>query len=549
MPLSGSAAWNTATADRAKHVIHIIRFDGYAAAQFSSGPVTSPSRTTKQYLSQLSGISQRVDPVTGATSVGAISFVLTDRNAEVTDLLATLKSSPTLATLLNRKVTILAGYAGLAEADYATIPGGSVLDVEQTRDLAGYEFSLGDPKRPSITDIFTNADPGSDRVDTTLTATAAGAIWLGLASVAGITQGDKLMLGPNGSGQEEVVTVRAVYVDSVVLKAVTVYAYSAGNQVRWATTIVRGNPINILYSVLTGSFLTTGSFPLTYVQGLPTGLGISTADIDTAGLASERDHWLSGMTMSFEISTRQRGLDFINKELGRLFGYPVVTADGKFGFKVYGPRVPSVTPLTITASDVADGAWSYTRRLDVAYNRLVVKTEYSVDFDRFDEERVYEDTTNQATVGVREIVIEYRGLTETEANIAYLGDFARRFLQRFMPGAAQLTMHLHMSKRGATLGEQAQVTHSLIPNLRTGARGITAGAGQPEFEVVEVHQLLEDGLVKVVLQDNGFTRPWFIAPAGQPDYGSASAAQKAYAYISPAAGANFSDGTEPYKVI
>lgn len=543
MPYSPNANWNAKTAELSKHTVYVVRFDGYASVQFSSGPVLSPSRTTKQYLSNLTGLSQRVDPVTSAFSVGSISFILSDFNSEITDLIATGKGSPTLVTLLNRKVTILSGYADLAETDYAVIGQGFVIDISQTRDHAGYEFITGDPKRATVFDIFTNADAGGDRVSTTTSGTVAvGAGSIGVLSVFGINPDDKLMIGPNGSGQEEVVTVVSVQSSSVILKKGTTYTYAAGVDVRWATTIIRGNPVNVLYSVLASSFTTGGSFPLTYVQGLPTGLGIAVGDIDTAGMILERDHWMRDMRFELEIPRRIRANEFLSKEIFRLFGYPIVTPDGKVGFKTFAPRVPNVTGLVVGEGDVLD--WNYIRRFDTAYNRIIVRGDYSVDADRFTDERIYEDMTNQATVGVNELVVELKGLVTTDLNLIYLEQYCKRFFLRYLSGVPEISAQLHLTRRGATLGEETALTHSKIPNLRSGARGITAGVGQPEFETVSIDQQLEDGMIRVRMQDNGFTRPAFIAPSGQPDYGAASAAQRAYAYI-----ATLSDASEAYKVI
>jgi hypothetical protein len=630
MPYNPNATWTASTAELAKHAVYIVRFDGLASVQFSSGPVKSPSRTTKQYISGgITGLSQSVDPVSGRYTVGPISFVLTDKNSEITDLIATEQTSPDLPTLINRKVTILSGYVQDAESTYATIYVGFINDVVLARDGAAWTFELGDPKRATLEDIFTNADATATEVNTTMQAVSAGSITLQLTTTANISPNDKLVLRQASAPfNEEIVTVSKVTGSSgVVLTTAIVNTYGASSTVRWATTKLAGQPHNIFYSLLTGTFCkaadtvsttldgsaaaaqkvipltaTTGiavdgeylirkadgsyqevvkvasisagvsvtahnnlarayassdlflntPFPLTDYRGLPTGLGMAPADIDEAGIQAERDDLASLLTMSFEVSRRERAKTWFERELFRFLGYPVVTPDGKLSFKCYGPRRPNVTILDVDEDDII--SWSFRRRFDIAYNKLRIKYGYQVEADRFISEWIVEDTTDQATVGVRELVMESRGFNQSTVIDAYLDTFGRRFIRRFSKGVPEIGLRVHLTKRGWAIGEACDLAHSKIPNVRTGARGMAAPVTTtpaPGWEAVKIDHHLgpEEGYLDVVLQDNAYTRPFWIAPAAQPDYGSASAAQKRYAYISPAAGANFSDGTEPYKVI
>jgi hypothetical protein len=628
MPYSPNANWNAETAALAKHPIYIVRFDGLASLQYSSGPVKSASRTTKQYISGgIEGLSQSVDPLTGRFSIGSVSFILTDIAGEVTDLIATEQASPDLATLLHRRVTILAGYAGLAETDYATIHVGFLTEIELTRDLSAFLFRLGDPKRATLEDIFTNADAGASKVDTTLTDTEpVGSIRIRLSSTANIAPDDKLILRQAASpNNEEVVTVRKVDGLAIVTKAATVYAYGAGDSCRWATTILSGPALNLYYSLLTGMFCkaaaavsttldasaaagqkvipltaTTGivaggeylirkadgsyqevvkvasisagvsvtahnnlarayvstdlfintPFPLTSYQGLPTGLGVAPADIDATAIAAERDDLMVGLSLTVEVDRRTQAKSWMERELFRLFGYPVVTPEGKVSFKAFGPRRPTASILSLTEGDIV--SWGFKRRFDIAYNRLVIRFDYDIENDRFVTQQVHEDTADQASVGVREIVIESRGLRTDGIADVFLRAYGARWLKRFMKGCPELRIRAHLTKRGAFLGEAADVAHAKIPNVRTGTRGMAAPVTTvpaPGYEVIRIDQRLDEGLIELTLQDNGFTRPMWIAPAGQPDYGAATATERRYWYISPVSGANFSDGTEPYKVI
>jgi len=566
MTYNPNATWTASTLDKSKHPIHIVRFDGLASLQYSSGPVKSPTRTTLQYLGGLGGLSQQVDPFTGRISIGRVRFTLTDKDGAITDLLSTQKASPVLPTIVNRGVTILSGYVQDAESTYAQIHHAYITEVNLTADKGGYEFSLGDPKRAMIEDIFREAQAGSSRVDTTLNATAAvGTHRITVNDVANIMPEDYLFVGPNGSGQEEKIQVKKVEggtnPDAVISKSPLTYTHTTGTAARWATSRIRGNPINIFFSLMTGNFA-HADFPLILADGMPTGLGVDEADIDQAQLAIERDDFMTDLVFQFEVTGKVRAKDWMEKEIFLLFGYPTVTPDGKLGFHCYRPRRPTESILTLSESNILD--WSWERRYDQAVNRIVVKHDYDVERREYLGQTVIEDTTNQSTVGIKELIIEHQGLvpgdilslahglTGRQQSLLpiYIRMYANRYLMRFMHGAAELTLHCHLSTRIGGLGEAANVSHSFIPNIRSGIRGVDPALGPTpgaSFEIIKIEHR-GDRMV-LVGQDNGFTRPFFIGSSGAPDYGAAGAMQKRRGYISPPAGANFSDGTEPYKVI
>lgn len=548
------ANWTTKTALLHKAPVYILRFDGLASVQYSSGPVTSASRTTKQYLAEISSLSQSFDVLSGQYSVGGVSAVLVDKSYEITDLIGTEKTSPTLATLLNRKVTILLGYADLTEADYTAIFVGYISDLRLLDDKSAYEFELTDIRQFTVRDIFTNANAGGSKVDTTLTAAvSAGAIRLDVASAANVAVDDDIFIRQAATpfNEDKVKVGRVDEANRVFYlrdETPTTFAFASGDSVRWAATKLVGNPINIFYSLLTGTFSTSGSFPLASYSGQPTGLGIAAGDIDTAGLIIERDDWLTNMVLTFEMRSPESAAGFLGKEIFRLFGFPVVTPDGKLSFKAFGPRKPTDAVLTMTASDMIE--WSWRRRYDLAYNRVTVKFDYDPENSRYISSSSFNDTATQATVGVSEMIVQSRGIRTGVNAEYYLEQYARRFLTRYARGAAELRAKLFMTHRALYPGLSLDVTHAAAPNVRTALRGLAAAVGVPAFELSVVKHDPRTGIVEIVAADNGWTRPGFIAQSGLPNYSSATSEQKRKnAYISPPSGANFSDGSTPYKVI
>lgn len=82
-------------------------------------------------------------------------------------------------------------------------------------------------------------------------------------------------------------------------------------------------------------------------------------------------------------------------------------------------------------------------------------------------------------------------------------------------------------------------------------QGVTGASEPTNFQITEVRPMKEGDIIKVKGLISSFAgRYFFITPDGYPDYSSATDAQKAAGgFIGEAGGANFSDGSSPYKII
>jgi hypothetical protein len=194
---------------------------------------------------------------------------------------------------------------------------------------------------------------------------------------------------------------------------------------------------------------------------------------------------------------------------------------------------------------------TWKRRFDLAINRVTAKFDYDAERNIYVTTRVYEDTADQATAGIHEITIQSKGIQSGQTSESYLEQYCKRLINRFKKGAVEIECDLHMTKRDAVPGESLDLTHTKLPNVRTGARGIAPAIGQPAYEILRVdHNFLNPPKIVALVQDTSWTRPGFICPNGRSDYGSASPTEKkdGCAYIAPT-GSTFADGTEAYKVI
>lgn len=115
--------------------------------------VGSDLQAYRQYLINISGLSQKVTPEQGRASIGGITFELLDMNQNITDMLASD------SYFFHRKLTtVKAGYTGMLESDFLTIMIGWVTDISMGKNGASYVFSITDPQKWFQRKIFRGAE-------------------------------------------------------------------------------------------------------------------------------------------------------------------------------------------------------------------------------------------------------------------------------------------------------------------------------------------------------------------------------------------------------
>lgn len=556
MPYDPNPNWTARTNAAAKAPVYYVEFDGLTTKHFSTAPVRAAATTKKLLLRVPDNVAQKISQLQGRASLNLITFELVDRDGEITDLVATEKASPTLPTLINRKVTLRDGYADLNESDYGIAGVGQIDGVEATPEGPAYRFSVVDLKRHQFDDLFRNADANqSVAVNTTFAADAAvGAQTITLVSAAQISgasgeassEGDNLYLGPSTdagyTGQELRVKAHVVSGNVVTLTATLTKAFKAGDEVRWATSIIEGNPINMIYALLTGDFA-SATFPLTKKRGELTGLGIAAASIDSVGLQKERDRAYDSEIWRFEIKDPVPAFRFLEQKIYRMLGYPVTSRDGKLGFRLYRPAYPDSVLPTLLKADMIHWRWKRAHELHV--NRIEIGVDFDAETGKAAEIVVTEDTADQAatkeTVSFEQ---EDTGLRAALRGVRLAENIGAVLSRRFLVPPPQLELWCLLTKRALQVGEVLAVTNDEIPNVKTGTRGLTA----LRLEIVEPEENFRAGEMRFLLQDANYSRPgWIGDDAAQQDYDLATAAEKEYGYIAPDAG-NFADGGSPFEI-
>jgi hypothetical protein len=112
-----------------------------------------------------------------------------------------------------------------------------------------------------------------------------------------------------------------------------------------------------------------------------------------------------------------------------------------------------------------------------------------------------------------------------------------------MGGAIVLTVTAQYMTLTVEVGDLVYFSHPLVPNLRTGRRGIFSEI----FEVVDKQPDYSKGTMTYKLLDTSWLSSKIlslIAPAGTPSWAAATSAERNhYMFLSNSASGTYSDGT------
>lgn len=312
-------------------------------------------------------------------------------------------------------------------------------------------------------------------------------------------------------------------------------------------TTVAGPVVNVWYALLASDFTTGGDFPLTTFStgsAAPTGLGISTASIDTAGLITERDRWHPSSSVTLSYTSPQASAGLFATQFYRLFqAYATCTLDGKHGLRFLMPPIPTGSSLpTLTDDDIVEVV-NWRRRLDQHLNRFRYTCETERESGKYDyslyASDTAEDTADQAaSQETITFTLQSDWLPPNAASQTVAATMADRMRRRYRHPPVELELAISMRKRALEMGDVVAVTCASAPNTFTGARGISA----MPMRILSLAPDFGAGVIRVLLADASYSRYGLIAYGTQTDYtASSAAAQAIYAFIGDAANL-YSDG-------
>lgn len=528
-----------------KALLWAVEIDG-ASTVYTTGPVASATWTYAQLLEAIERDSGGYNPRTHALMLGELTFVLVDRDGEITDLVSTDRDGAPVASLAGRTVTLWLGARGLAQSAWESVGAFSIESVSRVGGGA-YRFRCID-QFPELNDQLFKTQPEKFQTEAAEYATAPTAdlyirgksglnytseySWLVIDD--GVRQwrtGDLNITSP-ASGGKPYLTFGADLTTSVGPGATVLRARG-----------LEGHPLDVIVRCLLGDFATVGTiqtdFPLDAVYGTFTtddGLGIDATRIDTAQIKAERDTYASGLVgLAIVAEKWERAADWVVKMLSGL-GWLYVRRNGKLGFR--GMHLPIITSGTVTLDEdnVLDAQWDH--EFAALANVANVRGD---EYDRGPREILsVEDTASIAATRRSEVDIDIAWAYSDLASAAYLRAAGYRHLARYRNGAQRIVCRGHRALLTVESGDTVLVTQGDLPDTTSGESMSAAVA-----EVADVSPA-EDG-VSVELWRWGALRCAGFAADAAPDYVSATDAQRAqYCYITQDDG-YMADGSVGYQ--
>jgi len=159
MTLSRNSNFDSYNALGHKTPIYLVHFEGETTDYCNHLPLTNVTDGIKQYLVDISGLSQKIVPEQGSGSISGLVVRILDYDNEITALLATDSYY-----FHRRKTTVKAGYLGIAESDMLTIMSGWVTGLDMDKDLLIYQFKITDPQKWMQRKIFRGSESSEVKI-------------------------------------------------------------------------------------------------------------------------------------------------------------------------------------------------------------------------------------------------------------------------------------------------------------------------------------------------------------------------------------------------
>ena len=268
---------------------------------------------------------------------------------------------------------------------------------------------------------------------------------------------------------------------------------------------ISGNPINIMLQILTSTGAgTNGDYD---VLAEDNGLGIDEAFINVSDIEQTRDRWFPGPAyrFSFTISKREQAKKWLEKEIWKILNvYPVIDSDGRFNIKPHKPPLPATTTVQSFDEDNIIGLPSYDCNLDALINEVECHYDWDDVDGEFDTHDFYVNSTslNARGPGKSPLKFESKGLTTALGAADIFAKRKDKIFARYAVPPPKITMNTFFSGWLTEVGDIVPVTHSLLPDLESGTRGIT----DVRMEVTNRSVNWQRGTVKLELVESGFAK-------------------------------------------
>ena len=484
------------------------------SVDFTTGAVLSPPRPIVSNIQQIGGNTQVVEPEQGRSSIGTFNILFVDVDGV---MLKYLSSPPlTLNGAHTSGVTTItvnqdtSGYPDLGTLELTT--AGVVERVRYTskNDVAKQYLGCTRGVDGTTAAAHNSADqvrngeeirPGQ-RVQ--ILGGYAPSLAADYMSICLMEVSARRLLSDGVTIQLSVTDVQRALRRKVFLLA------TAKDPV-----VLTGNPFTLALQIMTSTgAATNGAYDVLPAEN---GLAIPQGLIDVAGIAALRDASYAGQVYSFSIVGEAQGKEALEQEIWKTTNtFPFVTQEGKFSVRRYA-GLTGTASVTLDESSIIGFEWS----LGDGHIINVVAFEYDWNEPRakgqYATRQSYAHAASIEKYGKRPTLpVQSQGIKTSNGGQAIADDRAREVIRRYATPPPVLTLLVFFRHHVIDIGDKVAVTHSKIPNILTGLRGLTAAL----FEVLDVTPDLVNGRVQLMLLwIGGITDPGAPSSTGIRDIG------------------------------
>jgi len=302
-----------------------------------------------------------------------------------------------------------------------------------------------------------------------------------LVGYVGLNESDFLpaMTGRCSDYPSDQDTVEYKFVIEDLLRTLIGNIFTEANEENLIT--LRGNPIDLILQIMTSTG--NGTNGVYDVLEETQGLGIDQALVDIVEFESIRDNYIPKPIIEFIFQFRKsvKGIDFLEKQLYAPFNMnPFVRRDGKISITTDFPKLEIDEALAFTP-EIIIGNPKWTAGIKRLINNVHIRMDWDEVEGKYKSEKFFVDATSISRFKREEIFkIETKGLHGANSPLQDIGgDALARNIALTILGIRSIPLpglewETFFFRWLSEVGDKAVFTHPLVPNFRTGDRGLVA---------------------------------------------------------------------------